>query len=139
MKKFLKSLVAAMIVCLMAVSFTSCGISDDPAKVKENLTEAEYVFDEAVVSAVVNVFATANWVISSWTKIEQAIFATSKDGEDSILVIFCNDKDLLKSIYEDLEAVFEKAKGEDKEADVKKGKSGSCAWIGTKAAIKAAK
>lgn len=139
MKKFLKSLVAVMLVCLMAVSFTSCGISDDPAKVKENLTEAEYVFDEAVVSAVVKVYATANWGISSWTKIEQAIFATSKDGEDSILVIFCNDKDLLKSIYEDLEAVFEKAKGEDKEADVKKGKSGSCAWIGTKAAIKAAK
>ena len=43
MKKFFKSLVAVMLVAMMAISFTSCGgVNKDPLKAAENLEANGY-------------------------------------------------------------------------------------------------
>lgn len=96
MKKFLKSLVAVMLVCLMAVSFTSCAAK--PSKVGEKLEEAGYTVvvlegDEAskeadgaegVTAMVTATKAIVNYVSVVWFANEDDAKKTAEDAQKGL-------------------------------------------------------
>ena len=75
MKKFLKAMLAAMLIAITAVTVCSCGVPSDPAKAKENLESNEYV--------VTKVDGTAATL--SVKAIALLVNVTLKDGADSIV------------------------------------------------------
>lgn len=134
MKKFLKSLVAVMLVCLMAVSFTSCGISDDPAKVKANLEKEGYkvlLADDAISTGVIAEAygLKAGDIVAS---------LTATNGDETISIVFCGNGDAAKTVKDKMQEQIDKMDEEDKK-DLKWGKSGKAVYMGTAAAVKAAK
>lgn len=137
MKKFLKSLLAVMLIAIMALSLTSCGVPSDPAKAKENLTKNEFVVDEAISATAVSAYVTVAYGLSSVTKIDKVVFGT-KDS-DSVLIVYSKDAELLEKLHADLETIFAKVSTDSEEGvSLEKGKSGDCVWVGTSAGVKAA-
>ncbi len=144
MKKFFKSLVAVMLVAMMAISFTSCGVSKDPTKEKEKLEGKGY----KVVLEQVDLGDLGDLI---GDKTEANLVAT-KDGESVTIQWFKEEADA-KAAYDKLKEANDKAKEnlkkmEDGEAkdDAKKaldnyafGRSGKIVWFGTKTAVKDAK
>ena len=127
MKKFFKSLVTLMLVCLMAVSFTSCGVPSDPAKAKANLEENKYVV--VYLSDAITLTATELGFGLERGTLKASV--TGTNGEEAISIYYCNDSATAKKIKEKL--------SENKGENVVVGKSGKVVWTGTKEAIKAAK
>ena len=136
MKKFLKSLLAVMLIAIMALSLTSCGVPSDPAKAKENLTKNEFTVDETAGALAVGVYVTAAYGLSASKNIGKVILA-SKDS-DSVLIVYSEDAELLEKLHKDLEALYAEVVKDDEEVDLEKGKSGDCVWVGTSAGVKAA-
>lgn len=136
MKKFFKTLVATMLVAIMATAFTSCGIPSDSAKAKANLEKNGYTVSESVATAAVKLV-----FLSQYSKIETALWAINSDGEN-VLIVYCTDSDTAKTVNENIKSVYDKVKegaaenGEN--ADLKSGKAGKAVYIGTKAGVKAA-
>ena len=58
MKKFLKAMLAAMLIAITAVTVCSCGVPSDPAKAKENLKKNGYAVDDTLPSCPKNLFRT---------------------------------------------------------------------------------
>ncbi len=144
MKKFLKSLVAVMLVCLMAVSFTSCGIPKDPAKVKANLEGEGYkvLLEQVDLGDIGDLLGD---------KTEANL--TASKGDEYITVTWYKDEADAKAAIEDFKKELEEAKAELKDMEdgeakdklqkridnITSGRSGKMVWVGTKAAVKAAK
>ena len=137
MKKLMKSLLAVMLIVMMAVSFTSCGVPSDPAKAEKNLKENEYVIDKVVAKAAVTTYVGAVSGLSAVGKVGEVFLATN--AEDVVLIVYSEDAEILKKLGEDLETLFEKACPDRKDVDLKQGKSGKCVWVGTAGGVKAAK
>ena len=92
MKKFLKSLIAIMLVMMVAVSFTACknekkkrkdkkGLT--PAKVVEEMKDLDYMaelFDEYMIEGFVEGFGVSG--------VENVVYACSKEHSDSSFVYF---------------------------------------------------
>ncbi len=55
MKKFLKAMLAAMLIAITAVTVCSCGVPSDPAKAKENLKKNGYAVDDTIVTAAIKI------------------------------------------------------------------------------------
>ena len=127
MKKFFKSLVTLMLVCLMAVSFTSCGVPSKPEKAKANLEENKYVV--VYLSDAISLTATEIGFGLERGSLKASV--TGTNGEEAISIYYCNDAKTAKTIKEKLT--------ENKGENVVVGKSGKVVWAGTKEAIKAAK
>lgn len=125
MKKFLKNLLTVMLVAIMAISFTSCGVPKDPAKAEANLKAEGYI----------TATITASSLGLDDSKVE-AIVSASKGilSADSITIVYFANKDDAKSYYEDI-----KDGDTAKQENYKAGISGKRVWIGHKNAIKAAK
>lgn len=138
-KKFFRSLVAMMLVCLMAISFTSCGISKNPEKVKEKLEKKDY-------SVILNTLD-----LGDLSKCEATL--TASNGDESIQIFWYKEAEDAREAYEEYKEAYEKAKDEIKDMDDGEakdkaeetlkntgyGKSGKVVWFGTKKAIRAAK
>ena len=128
-----------MLVCLMAISFTSCGISKNPEKVKEKLEKKEY-------TVILNTLD-----LGDLSKCEATLTATN--GEDSIQIFWYKEAEDAKKAYNEYKEAYEKTEDEiknmddgdakDKAEETLKnsgyGKSGKVVWVGTKKAIKDAK
>ncbi len=141
MKKLLRSLLAVMLISMMAVSLASCGISSDPKKTKEKLEAEGY----SVMLEQVNLGEALG------DKTEAYLVASN--GEENVTITWYKNADDAKAAYEELEESYKKAKkelkemedGELKDALKKKldnvayGRSGKIVWFGTKAGVKAAK
>ncbi len=163
MKKFLKSLVAVMLVCLMAVSFTACGgVSKDPAKAKANLEKNGYAVvslhnDGSLVEGTAAAAAITGMVAGYGLKASDIDYVVTGTAEiegsyESVVIYYCKTKDAATKIhdaiekqYNDLKAKVDKMEdGSDKDEakaelkDSKYGKSGTVVWMGTKAGVKAA-
>ena len=137
MKKLMKSLLAVMLIVMMAVSFTSCGVPSDPAKAEKNLKENEYVIDKVGAKTAVTAYVGVVSGLSSVGKVGEVILATN--AEDVVLIVYSEDAEILKKLSEDLEALFEKVCPDKKDVDLEQGKSGKCVWVGTAGGVKAAK
>ena len=140
----MKSLLAVMLIAMMAISFTSCGIPSDPAKAKANLEGEGY----KVLLEQVDLGDLGNML---GDKTEANLVATK--GEESVTITWYKEEadaktayDALKKTFEDAKAQLEKMEdGEQKDALKKEidnaayGRSGKIVWFGTKAGVKAAK
>lgn len=124
MKKFLKSLVAVMLVCLMAVSFTSCGVPQNPEKAKANLEKNGY-------SVIVG---SPDDLGLDGTKVETILIATKGLlSADSVTIIYYKDAAAAKERYNEMKE--ENKDNEDSNFDF--GRSGKAVYYGHKNAIKA--
>ena len=144
MKKLLKSLLAVMLISMMAISFVSCGVPSDPAKAKKNLEAEGY-------AVVLEQFDLGDLGAALGDKTEANLVATK--GEEIVTITWYKNADDAKAAYEKLEETNKKAKeelkkmedGEAKDAakamldNAAFGRSGKIVWSGTKAAVKAAK
>ena len=71
MKKFLKAMLAAMLIAITAVTVCSCGVPSDPAKAKENLTKNNYTVSEVAATTGVKAITTLNTVYLSLIKLKR--------------------------------------------------------------------
>ncbi|MBR2337182.1 MAG: hypothetical protein IKA61_04465 [Clostridia bacterium] len=124
MKKLLKSLLAVMLISMMAISFTSCAPKAE--KVKENLEKAGYTvmlfegddaeeYDEGVTAVLTAV--------------------KGLDYKNSITIVWYANADDAKKAEE--EAKEELKEMGDEGADYVVKRSGKCVWMGHKDAVKA--
>ena len=141
MKKLFRSLIATMLISMMAISFVSCGIAKDPTKAKAKLEKKGYavVLEQIDLGDVVGDKTEANLVATK--------------GTDTVTITWYKEAADAKAAYDALKASFDKAKdelakmedGEEKDALKKElknaayGRSGKIVWFGTKDAVKAAK
>ena len=141
MKKFLKAMLAAMLIAITAVTVCSCGVPSDPAKAKENLTKNNYAVSEVAATAGVKAITTATYGFSFLDKVKTSLWATNADGE-TVLIVYCVDADSAKKVNEIARKIYDEVKKNDKEndtkTDIKSGMSGKVVYIGTKAGVKAA-
>ena len=141
MKKFLKAMLAAMLIAITAVTVCSCGVPSDPAKAKENLKKNGYTPDETIATAVIKSVTTLEYGISFFDKVESSLWAVNADGE-TVLIVYCKDSDSAKKVNKISKSIYDKVKEKDKEndtkTDIKSGMSGKVVYIGTKAGVKAA-
>ncbi len=142
MKKFLKAMLAAMLIAITAVTVCSCGVPSDPAKAKENLESNEYVV-EKVDGSLATLSAKALALLAN---------VTLKDGADSIvsgtnlqeavtIIYFKDSKDAsaMKKVGKDLVEKYKEENGDDSDVEYIFGASGKLFYMGTKAGIEAAK
>ena len=144
MKKLLKSLLALMLISMMAISFVSCGVPSDPAKAKANLEGEGY-------KVILEQVDLGDLGAALGDKTEATLSAIK--GEELVTITWYKNADDAKAAYEKLEETYKKAKeelkkmedGEAKDAakamldNAAFGRSGKIVWTGTKAAVKAAK
>lgn len=141
MKKFLKAMLAAMLIAITAVTVCSCGVPSDPAKAKENLKKNGYAVNDDIVTAVIKIVAVVPYGTTFPQNIESSLWATNADGE-TVLIVYCKDADSAKKVNEISRKIYDEVKKKDKEndtkTDIRSGMSGKVVYIGTKAGIKAA-
>ena len=150
MKKTLRmlALVMAVLMCIFAV--VACDSNkdanedtekkeevikpnSDPAKAKENLEKEDYVVtlidDESVLK-----LSGIDGLVAAIT----AMKGTDAEEADAISIYYFKDSDSAKKAEENefIKEALEEAKKED---NVSTGISGKILWMGTKAAVKAAK
>ena len=118
----MKRIISAILVCVLmlgcVLALVSCGgPKKNPEKAKAALEKAGYTV----------MFADENL----GEELEATIYAISEDGEDVIAIAYYAKKADAKEAYKEAK--------EDLEDGYKAGRSGKVVWMGTKAAIKAAK
>ena len=141
MKKFLKAMLAAMLIAITAVTVCSCGVPSDPAKAKENLKKNGYAVDDTVVTAAIKVVTLVPYGATFPQNIVSSLWATNADGE-TVLIVYCKDADSAKKVNEISRKLYDEVKKKDREndtkTDIRSGMSGKVVYIGTKAGVKAA-
>ena len=122
MKKFFKSLVAVMLVAMMAISFTSCGgVNKDPVKAAENLEANGYTVislhdDGSLIGGTASQAAIAAAVAIFDVKAENVDYVvTGSKGDESIAIYYCKDADTATKIYD-----FAKKAQDDAKAEIEK-------------------
>ena len=147
MKKLLRSLLAVMLIAMMAVSFTSCGVAKDPDKAEKKLDKAGYdvmmTDDEATLAMYAKMYDLEG------SDLECVLMA--EDGDEFVYIIYCAnvkaakkiEKELKKQMKEAKEEIAELEGDEKKEAKeefnkIKWGRSGKVVYQGTKKGVKAA-
>lgn len=147
MKKLLKSLLAVMLIAMMALSFTSCGVSKTPEKAEKKLEKAGYTVeiteDEATRAMIAEMYDLKA------EDIECVLYASK--GDENVSIIYCANAKAAKKIHSELKKEMKEAKEaleklsgtlkEEAEKELKKikyGRSGKAVYQGTKAGVKAA-
>ena len=147
MKKLLKSLLAVMLIAMMAFSFTSCGVAKNPEKAEKKLKDAGYevevIDDEEMLAMYAEMYDLEKGDI-------ECIVEADKDS-DYVLIIYCANSKAAKKIYDEYKKQFDEMKEEIKELSgtekelaeeyldkLKFGKSGKVVYSGTKNGVKAA-
>ena len=143
MKKFLRTISAAILVAVTAIMFVSCGIPSDPAKAQSNLEKNGYTVDTTVAATIVTATVIYDGGASASGNVSNVIYASNDDGESVLLVYFKDTstaKDYLGKIKDWYKKATEDNKDEEqKDSDTQSGRSGKVLYIGTKAAVKAVK
>ena len=147
MKKLLRSLLSVMLVAMMALSFTSCGITKNPEKAEKKLKDAGY---EVMVIKEEVAFASYAKMYDLEASDIECVLMAEKDDE-GVLIIYCANAKAAKKIEKELKKEMKEAKEEIKELEgeekkeaekdlknIKYGRSGKAVYTGTKAGVKAA-
>ena len=141
MKRILKLITALTLALCLAFSFAGC-INDDWADVEQKLVEEGYEVDVAVGKTEL----TAAWTALSLVGLNaepddiECVMEAEK-GEMEILIIFCDDRDVAKSLATQIEtkkSTFMKEMGLTEDT-CDYGRDGSVVYIGHKTAVKDAK
>ena len=133
MKKLIKLSALALVLIMMVAAFASCAApAKDPKDAKKALEDADYevmLIDDKDALKYTGVDGLTAY-----------LSAMNEDGE-GIMIYYFEDKDAANDAWEDIEKAAEEMAEEAEEDDpeITWKKSGSMIWIGTKAAIKAAK
>ena len=147
MKKLLKSLLAVMLIAMMALSFTSCGVARTPEKAEKKLEKAGYTVettdDEATRTMVAEMYGLKAEDIE--------VLLTASKGDEYVSIIYCTNAKAAKKIAKELKKEMKEAKEaaeklsgtlkEEAEKELKNtkyGRSGKAVYTGTKAGVKAA-
>ncbi len=147
MKKLLKSLLAVMLIAMMAFSFTSCGVAKNPEKAEKKLKDAGYevevVDEELGLAMYVEAYDLEKGDI-------ECVIDAQKDS-DGVTIYYCANAKAAKKIYDALKKDFDEMKEEIKKLSgtekelaeeyldkIKYGKSGKVVYVGTKNGVKAA-
>lgn len=148
MKKLLRSLLAVMLIAMMAVSFTSCGVAKNPDKAEKKLDKAGYevmvIDDEASLNYFAKMYDLEDGDI-------ECIVRATKGDDEYVQIIYCANAKAAKAIYKEIKKEMKEYKeeikdlegDEKKEAkealkDMKYGKSGKVVYSGSKKGVKAA-
>ena len=128
----MKRILSAVLVCVLLVgcvfALASCGApNSDPAKAEAALKEEGYT----VVAIPTFGFAGVKKAISA--------FKGEDDAAEGIQIFYLDEDADADKVYEEIEKLYNDAKEEDEDIDLKIGKADGMIWFGTAAAIKAAK
>ena len=143
MKKFLRTISAAILVAVTAIMFVSCGIPSDPAKAQSNLEKNGYSVDTTWSLALVQGAVLVDGGTSASGNVSNVIYASNDDGE-SVLIVYFKDTSTAKNYLSKIKDWYKQATEdnkdeEQKDSDTQSGRSGKVLYIGTKAAVKAVK
>ena len=134
MKKLIKLSALALVLVMMVAVFASCAApAKDPKDAKEALEAADYevtLIDDETYLSYMGVDGLTAYI------------SAFNEDEEGILIYYFEDSDAADAAWEDIEeAAKEMAEEAEEEGapEITYKKSGSMIWIGTKAAIKAAK
>ena len=147
MKKLLKSLLAVMLIAMMAFSFASCGVAKTPEKAEKKLEKAGYeveiIDDEDALAYYAERYDLEKGDI-------ECILEAEKDS-DYVLIIYCANRKAAKKIHDEYKKEFDEMKEEIKKLSgtekelaeeyldkLDYGKSGKVVYSGTKKGVKAA-
>lgn len=141
MKKILKLITALTLVMCLVFSLTAC-INDDWADVEQKLVKEGYEVDVAVGKTEL----TAAWASLSLVGLKAELddiecVMDAEKGEMEILIIFCDDRDVAKSLATQIEtkkSTFMKEMGLTEDT-CDYGRDGSVVYIGHNQAVKDAK
>ena len=143
MKKFLRTISAAILVAVTAIMFVSCGIPSDPEKAQSNLEKNGYSVDTTVAATIVKGAVLIDGGVSAQGNVSSVIYASNDDGE-SVLIVYFKDTSTAKNYLSKIKDWYKQATEdnkdeEQKDSDTQSGRSGKVLYIGTKAAVKAVK
>ena len=153
MKKFLKAMLAAMLIAITAVTVCSCGVPSDPAKAKKNLKDNKYyayAYNPENPSAADDFISTTYksmmslWGVELKGKCTSFVMGTDVRLTDKIMgaptnyiyIYYFDNFDDPKTIYNKVKA--QDSENKDKSKDTVYKASGKVFYMGTKAAVKAA-
>ena len=143
MKKFMKSLVAMVLLFCVLLSTTGC-ISKNWSKVERKLEKKGYEVEcltneEYIEEALEELYINAEYKAVDPAEVDCLMFAYK--GSKTIIIAFCKDRATAKKMEakaEDLLVEFADLMDMDKD-DCKVGRDGKVAYIGHKDAVRAAK
>ena len=128
MKRILSAVLACVLLVGCVFALASCGgPNSDPAKAEAALKEEGYTV------AAIPTFGLAG--------VKKAISAYKVDGENNegVQIFYLTEDADADKAYEEIEKLYNEAKEEDEDIDLKIGKADGMIWFGTADAIKAAK
>lgn len=138
MKNFIKIIALALVAVIACATLASCALgapNADPEKAEKSLEKKGYVVDVADDKVSLGLVALSTGL----SDLECVITAfNEEDKEDAVMIYYFEDKEVADEAWEKyFEKAAEKVKEDNKDVIVKK--SGKMIWVGTKAAINAAK
>ena len=138
MKNFVRIIALALVTVFVCATFASCalmGPNADPEKAEKSLEKKGYTVDVADDKVSLGLVALSTGL----SDLECVITAFNKeDKDDAVMIYYFEDKEVADEAWE---KYFEKAaeKVKEENEDVIDKKSGKMIWVGTKAAINAAR
>lgn len=140
-KRFLTIVAVLVLAAVLAVSLVAC-IPSDPEKAKQNLEdEGFFVLPELITAPLVAAVSVAvegfDEMIYATDISAEAILQDQTPGE-AIIILYFDSSDNAKAFYEG-DLIQELKEEVDKEGTAQLKKQGKIVYIGTEAAIKAAK
>ncbi len=135
-KTFVKLIALAMVAALACIVLASCGgPNTDPDKALESLEKNDYVAEK-----VDSKLSLAGFSVLGIDDLDCVVTGVNEDGE-SIIIFYFEDAEAASDEWDDIEKYAEELKeeAEDENIDLVVKQSGKMIYVGSKAAIKAAK
>ena len=124
MKKMVKSLSLAIVLVLGVAMFAGC-MPSTADKATANLKDAGYVVDNTVAAAVVR---------AMYKNVDDVVWGTN--GNEAVMIIYFKDASSAKDSEKDLQKIKERYFKDQKDENVKSGRSGKMLYVGTKQGVK---
>ena len=124
MKKLVKSLSPAIVLVLGVAMFTGC-MPSTAEKASANLKDAGYVVDSTVASAVVR---------AMYKNVDDVVWATN--GDEAVIIVYFDSASAAKDSQKDIQSLKDRYFKDQKDENVKSGRSGKMLYVGTKKGVK---
>lgn len=138
MKKKIGAILGVALVAVMLVALLVGCVPTDPEKAETNLKDADYTTVN-LKGAAAQIIASPLTLIAEvdLTSVKNVVSGTK--GSDTIVILYFNDSDAAKAYYTKLDEAMQKLSSEEREDAGEYGRNGVAVYLGTSAAVKAAK
>ena len=136
MKKIAKIMCSFMLILMVALSATACGISNNYERVEEKLDDEGYTVYTLKGSSKIEAALNSLGMDADPDDIECVM--TAEDGDEFIYLVFFEKTKAAKEFYEDFESDGEELL-DYMDVNGEVGRDGKVVYMGTKRAIKDAK